>query len=329
MKTGISNANPGRAGERFDEQDRIIDRRSVVIGLVVAFGIFAGAAAWKLAVAPEKKLSKMADFVFKPEPPKIEKVEPPPPPQQTLMKQMVKDTPTLAVEKRINIQTTIRPQEATFQNAEIQRSVDVRVDVDVKVSPMDMQDSLDVADVKSDDRVSALDPIAVLANEPGDLYRYETPRPRVYKKTGLIGTAPTLGTTLRLAPMQVGDQAPPAISELGPVDMNIFGGEDDIGALKRESRESRSAVELALRWLATHQNPDGSWVGGAEAWNRKGQGRWDADDAPFEDDRVAAGGVAGTGFAVIALMGGGHNLRRGEHRSAVIRGVEWLMSAQN
>jgi hypothetical protein len=144
----------------------------------------------------------------------------------------------------------------------------------------------------------------------------------------LIATAPRPAASVKISPQQLGDQNAPTVGELGPVDINLFGDNDYLGAIKRSGLETRTAVDAALRWLALHQEPDGSWD----------SHKWDAEDVLPDGTPASAasrpqGGdehkVGMTAFSVLAFMGGGHNLRRGEHRASVIRATEWLLARQD
>jgi hypothetical protein len=63
----------------------------------------------------------------------------------------------------------------------------------------------------------------------------------------------------------------------------------------------------ALRWLAKRQEADGSWPSGA--------------DYPGYREGV-------TGLALLAFLGDGHSVHRGNHRATVARGIAWLRSRQ-
>ncbi|MEI6210169.1 MAG: hypothetical protein WCR06_00955, partial [bacterium] len=323
---------------RADDREQMLDKRSVLIGLGIVLCVFVGAAVWQLAVAPEKKQPKLREFEFSPEPPKEEKIEIKDP-QREIMKQLVQDMPEMDEEKRPNIQMSTNPQEVQFQEDVVKASsMEMKTDVDVKINKLDIKDNMEKAEEVSTEVVAALDPMAVLVNEPADIFSRADPEPVMNRKRALVSTAPKPSTTVKLAVQQLGDQDVPTVGELGPVDINMFGDGSEYGGLKRGGIEMRTAVDAALRWLALHQEPDGSWTGGE---------KWNLEDAPFDtlpignisanaqinakDKAPVDGGpsVAMTSFALIALMGGGHNLRRGEYRTHVIRGMEWLMAHQN
>jgi hypothetical protein len=75
------------------------------------------------------------------------------------------------------------------------------------------------------------------------------------------------------------------------------------------SKETESAVEAALRWLARHQNSNGYW----------------------ETDRLE-GKVkqynATTALALLAFLGAGYTQKTGKYKDNVHRAINWLMSKQ-
>ena len=75
------------------------------------------------------------------------------------------------------------------------------------------------------------------------------------------------------------------------------------------SRATESGVDLALRWLAYHQEPDGHW----DAKKYSAEGKTD---------------TACTGFALLAFLGAGHSEKVGEYKGNVQRAVAWLKSKQ-
>ena len=81
--------------------------------------------------------------------------------------------------------------------------------------------------------------------------------------------------------------------------------------------ETEKAVEEALRWLANHQRPNGSW---SLLHNTKDCG----NECPNEGckDRFD---TAATGLALLAFLGAGYTHRDGEYRQTVRRGVYFLM----
>jgi len=77
------------------------------------------------------------------------------------------------------------------------------------------------------------------------------------------------------------------------------------------NRRSEASVDAGLRWLASNQEPDGSWD--IEKWG--GNTGW--------------GKVGVTGLATLAFLGAGHTEDAGAHRASVIKAVNYLISQQN
>lgn len=81
-------------------------------------------------------------------------------------------------------------------------------------------------------------------------------------------------------------------------------------------------VQLGLAWLASHQEEDGSWNPSAFA-----------DHDPTGDRSTGAGEphheVGVTGLALLAFLGDGHSMVRGDHKDVVIKGFKWLVAQQN
>jgi len=77
------------------------------------------------------------------------------------------------------------------------------------------------------------------------------------------------------------------------------------------SLASESAVDAALRWLANHQEGDGSW----SLSNHEGS---------FPD----SGKPAVTGLALLAFLGAGHTETIGKYKQTVSRAVNYIISQQ-
>jgi hypothetical protein len=120
---------------------------------------------------------------------------------------------------------------------------------------------------------------------------------------------------------QLGDQDQATIGELGAVDINLFGNGDGYGGGGGGFKlETRTAVDSALRWLALHQEPEGNWI----------SHKWDADDVTMNGSVTnKSDDINITPLAALALMGGGNTLRKGEHRMAVVRAINFLISKQD
>jgi len=81
------------------------------------------------------------------------------------------------------------------------------------------------------------------------------------------------------------------------------------------SPATESAVEAALRWLARHQEADGSWNCLKYSANERGRAR--------------GGDVGVTSLALLAFLGAGHTARAGRFRDNVRRAQAWLVSRQD
>lgn len=70
-------------------------------------------------------------------------------------------------------------------------------------------------------------------------------------------------------------------------------------------KNTEGAVDAALRWLAEHQEPNGSWIAS------KYEGTSHAD-------------LATTGLALLPFLGAGHNEMSGKYKNTVRQGIKWL-----
>jgi hypothetical protein len=99
-------------------------------------------------------------------------------------------------------------------------------------------------------------------------------------------------------------------------------------SIARPPRTATQAIDDALRWLAAHQAPDGSWsAAGFQQWcdgkPNPASSRPDGVGKPMYDPGV-------TGLALLAFLGAGHEPRSdSRHRDAVGRGLEYLKAVQD
>ena len=87
--------------------------------------------------------------------------------------------------------------------------------------------------------------------------------------------------------------------------------------------QSEAAVQSALRWLTTHQSPDGSWkADGSDCKTCPSLTGW---GAPAGDRRYDVGL---TGLALLTYLGNGQTHRFGRYKRTVNRALRWLKTHQ-
>ena len=84
-------------------------------------------------------------------------------------------------------------------------------------------------------------------------------------------------------------------------------GKAKTGAIRKGGGDAKSeaSVDVALQWLALHQEPDGSW-----------------DASKYEGESKDKGST--TAVALLALLGAGHNEAAGKYRKNVKAGIKYL-----
>lgn len=92
--------------------------------------------------------------------------------------------------------------------------------------------------------------------------------------------------------------------------------------VRREGGTSftEAAVARGLRWLARHQNANGSWS--LDAWHKAPGARGKGDGLGGKSD------TAGTALALLPFLGAGQTHYEGEYRQLVFRGLKWLVENQ-
>jgi|694.fasta_scaffold24769_8 hypothetical protein len=328
MKKALQDLSAGALALKVDEES-MFDKRSLLIGVGLAALLLTGATLWKIAYHEKSgPKTKLQDFeISAPRPPKeVEKFEYKDP-LRPMMRPTVVDQPAFSDERETpNIQISTNPQEVE-NPTEVVKTTKLTMDIvaNVKGAKLDLNETKEMADEQGDVSVDRLTPIAVLKTSPGDILAYDEPISRPSARAGLVSTSPNPGAKLMVAFAQLGDQDQATIGELGAVDINLFGNGDGYGGGGGGFKlETRTAVDSALRWLALHQEPQGFWI----------QYKWDADDVPVGgavtgsvQKGVSEFGV--TCLATLALMGGGNTLRKGEHRMAVLRAINHIVSQQD
>ncbi|WP_146521045.1 hypothetical protein [Stieleria varia] len=99
-------------------------------------------------------------------------------------------------------------------------------------------------------------------------------------------------------------------------------GRKKYGDLYGASGASEAAVEKALRWLAEHQRPNGSWSFNLDLdpCNGRCTHSKHADDTPTPS-------TGATGLALLAFLGAGYTHQTGPYTDTVKRGIYYLRSA--
>ncbi|MGK0217059.1 MAG: prenyltransferase beta subunit, partial [Planctomycetota bacterium] len=112
-----------------------------------------------------------------------------------------------------------------------------------------------------------------------------------------------LGALLLCAPLQA--QRTPSLDEQRP--------------LVEITKEQEEAVKRGLRWLADHQQENGSWLADV-GYKLNENYRWTAQDKPH---------VGVTALAGMAFLAGGHLPGRGEYAKTVDRCLDFVLSCVN
>ena len=81
---------------------------------------------------------------------------------------------------------------------------------------------------------------------------------------------------------------------------------------------SEEAVALALKWIADHQLPDGSW----SFDHTRGPGNHRTSSHPGTRTEAKSGATA---LALLPFLGSGHTHQTGEYKEVVKKGLEYLM----
>lgn len=304
-------------------KEHAFDARSIILGVSIFAVLVVVSSVWRLALN-EGSLKALKEFVFTPEDPDSEDFELKDPHRELIEQQL--ETPEDMEEMETpNIQMTTEIMETDIPEEIIKtESIEVTTDVEVDITEMDIVDAPEELVDITEDTAYAMTPIAAIVPGAADLYRHKEPIPRHRPRLALLNRAPKPSLGLKMTPRQFGDLEAPTIGELGPVSINLFGRGDYLAAMGRSgSLETRTAVDAALRWLALHQEPQGYWD----------VHKWDLEDVGATPE--SSGGSHGksvkgvTGFAILAFMGGGHTIRKGEYRTHLYRSLDWLLKEQD
>ncbi|MCH8829281.1 MAG: hypothetical protein IID45_06860, partial [Planctomycetes bacterium] len=88
------------------------------------------------------------------------------------------------------------------------------------------------------------------------------------------------------------------------------------------SQESEKAVNRGLKWLADHQNPDGSWSLHRFQLNCKGKHRMCSGLGKEHSDTAA------TGLALLPFLAANHTHQKGSYRKTVAAALKWFIDHQ-
>ncbi len=86
------------------------------------------------------------------------------------------------------------------------------------------------------------------------------------------------------------------------------------------TKESEAAVELGLKWLASHQHPDGHWS--IHDFDSQCKGHQCTGVGSFQSDSAA------TGLALLAFFGAGYTHQGDKYQKPVAAGLNWLLQQQ-
>ena len=301
---------------RFAADNSILDFRAVVYGLI-AFALLAGGGVvWKFASTPQT-FTKIKEFEFSVEEPKPERFELGHP-----QRDLIRERPERAAvvfgkaetAERPNIQVAIHPREDVRIAEETVQTENIKVEVpeiNIRGKEIEIDAPVEISEVS--DRVQyALTPITATVVGPGELFKYKEPNPPDKPLLYTVNSAPRAARTMHVMPQAFGRQDVPAIGKPGPINVNLFGTGDYFRTMTRVGdAASRSAVDSALHWLAVHQGANGMW----------------SADKP--QAVIATEGSAVTGLSLLAFMGGGNTISKGEYRRNVLRGLEALIQRQS
>ena len=319
--------------ERRAAQERLLDAKSVVIGLVIFALLVGGAYLWRFRAADSSK-KVLEEFEFALEEPDLEDFDLKEPQREILQEQIdeVFQPQEDMVEERPDIQISTDPVEAEVTEEVIQTdAVEVVQDIAVEFAEMEILDAPEDVTEFAEDVTAAIQPIAAPVPTAADIFRYDEPTPAMERKLDLVTRAPSPGKPFQVEPQQFGELEAPTVGEPGPVSVNLFGDGDDFRMMGGFGGiEARNAVDMALRWLALHQEPGGYWV--SRKWDPEDvdeNGLTPEEQATPEDvnperDRGSQYNLGVTSLASLAFMGGGHTVRKGEYRANVRRALEWM-----
>ena len=138
---------------------------------------------------------------------------------------------------------------------------------------------------------------------------------------------PTIAVELDRGPLAAGVGAPSATAPLvrlpgGGLSGRTPQGRAELGRRYGATAASERAVEEALRWLAEHQRPGGSWSFDLNLEPCEGRCR----NSKKHKEGSQTPSTAATGLALLAFLGAGHTHLEGPYAETVRRGIYFLRS---
>ncbi len=139
----------------------------------------------------------------------------------------------------------------------------------------------------------------------------------------LTGSKPDIGQAIRPSPRA----DPLVLPPLPPASAGrAYLGRDpamrgQVAAQSGGSSETEAAVARGLRWLARHQNEDGSWS--LRAFHKAGDCDGQCKGAAREESLTAA-----TAMALLPFLGAGQTHTEGRYTDEVLKGLSWLVEHQ-
>ncbi len=119
------------------------------------------------------------------------------------------------------------------------------------------------------------------------------------------------------SPLAFRNSLPPAYR------LRVANNRSQIIAERGGSAKTEAAVKSALAWLARNQSGDGSWSASAHGGERENKvNGQDRGGLQMNAD------TAITGLALLAFLGDGHTHQRGEYKSQVEKGIDYLLRSQ-
>jgi len=318
--------------------ERLFDPRSVGIGMALFLLLVLGAFYWRFK-AEESSRKVLEEFEFVVDEPEEEEFDLEDPQRDILEEQIeeVYEPEEDLLEERPEIRISTDPVENAVSHEVVKTdAVEVAQEIDVEFAELDVLDAPEEITEMDDDITVALQPIAVAAPKPAEIFRYKDPAPDLSREVALVNRAPMPGRSFTVKPAQFGDLEAPTIGEPAPAGINLFGDGEYLRTMGGFGGiEARNSVDLALRWLALHQEPEGHWL--ARKWDPEDvdENGLRPDEIPEnpdvnpERDQGSGHDLGVSALATLAFMGGGHTVRSGEYRSNVRRALEWVMSRQD